>query len=215
MIKVFGYPNSRTLRITWLLEELGLEYDYQLVDLAKAEHRSEGYLAINPNGKVPAIADGELVLFESAAIVSYLADKYGDNQIIPELGTSERGLYEQWNRFAVCELEQPLWTFAKSKFALPKEHRVAQIQPTCVWEFQQVLRILSQGLGEQEFIVGERFSPADILIGQTLLWAMAFKQQIPQANLLEYFKRLSARPAMAAAQVREQAALDAVNGVSV
>ncbi|WP_421867146.1 glutathione S-transferase family protein [Motiliproteus sp.] len=207
MIKVFGYPNTRSLRVTWLLEELGLDYDYHLVDLAKAEHHSDRYRAINPNGKVPAITDGELVMFESAAIASYLADKYGDNRMIPEIGTLERGLYEQWNRFAVCELEQPLWTIAKSKFALPKEHRVAQIQPTCEWEFQRALQVLSQGLGEQDYLVGNRFSAADILTAQTLQWGTLFKQAIEQPNLQAYRERLLARPAVARAKQREADAL--------
>ena len=89
MIKVYGFPHSRSLRITWLLEELGLEYDYQLINLSKGDNRAVEFLAINPAGKVPVIEDDGLVIFESAAIVSHLSDKYGDAQIIPAPGTDK------------------------------------------------------------------------------------------------------------------------------
>ncbi|MEH6470469.1 MAG: glutathione S-transferase family protein [Halopseudomonas sp.] len=208
MIKVYGYPNSRSLRITWLLEELGLDYDYQLIDFAKGDNRSPAFLAINPNGKVPAIDDDGLVLFESAAIVSYLADKYGDGSLIPALGTAARGLYEQWNSFAACELEQPLWTMGKHKFALPAEHRVPAIFATAEWEFQQALAVLSRGLGDNDYMLGDSFGAVDILVGHILNWGLKFKQPIEQANLNAYRERVMSRPAQVKALERETQAME-------
>lgn len=207
MIKVYGFPNSRSLRITWLLEELGLDYQYQLIDFSKGDNRAPAFLAINPAGKVPVIEDDALVMFESAAIVTYLADKYGDGALIPAVGTAARGLFEQWSYFAVCELEQPLWTMGKHKFALPEEHRVKEIFATAAWEYQKALALLSQGLGEQDYLLGEAFTAVDILTAHTLQWGVKFEQPLEQANLNAYRERVMSRPARVKALARETQAL--------
>jgi len=203
MITVYGYPNTRTSRVTWLLEELGLDYKYQLVDLMKGEGRSAEYRAINPSGKVPALSDDELVLTESAAIMSYLGDKYYEASLVPSPGTAKRGLYDQWVCFAITELEQPLWTIGKHKFALPKERRVPEVFETSAWEFQKALALLSAGLGDKKYILGDDFSAADILLGHTLFWGAGFKQPIEQENLKSYIERLKTRPCLLSAKEKE------------
>lgn len=205
MIQVYGFPQSRSTRIVWLLEELGVDYEFNLVDFMKMEHRSPEFLALNPAGKVPAIVEGDLVMTESGAIVTYLAERFADKGLIPPAGTAERATFLQWSYFALCELEQPLWTMGKHKFALPAEQRVAEIFPTAEWEFQKALALLSEGLGDKPYILGENFSAADILLGHTLFWGMSFKQPIEQANLQAYAKRLQGREALARAKARESA----------
>ncbi len=195
MITVYGYPKTRTTRVTWMLEELGLDYTFQYIDLMKGEGYSPEFRAINPAGKVPAMADDDLILTESAAIVSYLGDKYGKAPLMPTPGTALRGRYDQWACFAIAELEQPLWTIGKHKFALPKERRVAEIFETAAWEYQQALELLSTGLGDNNYILGDSFSAADILLGHTLMWGVNFKQPTEQANLVAYLERLVNRPA--------------------
>lgn len=195
MITVYGYPKTRTNRVTWMLEELGVEYQYKLIDLMKGEGRSEPYLAINPSGKVPSLSDNGLILTESAAMLTYLGDKYGTPPLMPTPGSPERAMHDQWLCFAIAELEQPLWTVGKHKFALPKERRVPEIFETAVWEFQKALGLLSKGLGDSEYILGNDFSAADILIGHTLFWGLSFKQPIEQENLSAYINRLKNRPA--------------------
>ncbi len=203
MFKVYGYKNTRSLRITWMLEELGLPYEYQVVDFAKGESKSPEYLAINPAGKVPAFEHDGFVILESAAVIAYLGDITESPKLVPTAGTLRRAKYDQWSYFAMCELEQPLWTIGKNKFALPKEHRCPEILPTAQWEFQQALQLLSRGLEEQEYILGDEFSGADILLSQTLMWGQAFKQPIEQSNLLAYLERIKGRPALARAIQRE------------
>lgn len=204
MITVYGYPKTRSNRITWMLEELGVNYNFQLVDLMKGEGYSESYRAINPSGKVPALADDKLILTESSAIISYLGDKYGSAPLMPKPGTAERGHHDQWACFAITELEQPLWTIGKHKFALPKEQRVPAIFETAAWEFQKALSLLSAGLEDRDYILGTDFSAADILLGHTLFWAIAFKQPIEQDNLKAYINRLKDRPARLAAIEKEE-----------
>lgn len=203
MITLYGAPNTRSLRASWMLEELQQEYDYRAIDFSKGDSQSPDYLALNPAGKIPALIDNDLTLTESAAILTYLGDKFPDKQLVPTAGTIARGQYEQWCYFALSEFEQPLWTMAKHKFALPKPQRVAAIIPTAEWEFQKALAILSTGLGDRDFILGSEFSAADILLGQTLIWAKAFAQPINQANITDYSARLNTRPALAKAIAKE------------
>ncbi len=207
MIKVYGFPQTRSRRITWMLEELGQDYEFKLVDFNKGESQSPEYLAINPAGKVPAMLDGDLLLTESAAILTYLGDKFPDRELVPAAGSAERGLYNQWCYFAMTELEQPLWTMGKHRFALPEEYRVTEIMATAAWEFQRALTLLEQGLGDQQFILGDRFSGADILLTHTLIWAINFKQTVDQDNLQQYVQRNRDREALAKAIAREEAAL--------
>lgn len=206
MIKVYGFPNTRTLRVTWLLEELGLDYEYHLVNMMKGEAHSPDFLAINPGGKVPALEHEGAVLTESAAIVNYLASLKPDAELIPQ-SAYRRALYDQWCYFAIGELEQPLWTIGKNKFALPKEHRCPEIFKTAEWEFQKALNLLSKGLGGHDYILGDHFSAADVLVAHCLFWGMAFKQPIEQENLKKYLGRVGVRPALSAARNREQSAL--------
>ncbi len=207
MIKVYGFPQTRSRRITWMLEELGQDYEFKLVDFNKGESQSPEYLSINPAGKVPAMLDGDLLLTESAAILTYLGDKFPETGLVPATGTAQRGLFEQWCYFTLSELEQPLWTMAKHRFALPKEHRVPQIIETAAWEFQRALKLLEQGLGDSQYILGDQFSGADILLTHTLIWGINFKQAVDQENIQQYVQRVRDREALARAIAREEAAL--------
>lgn len=205
MMKVYGFPNSRSTRITWMLEELAQEYEFCLVDFNKGEPQSPEYLAINPAGKVPAFSDGDFLMLESAAIVAYLGDKYPESGLVPTAGTHARALYDQWSYFTLCELEQPLWTIGKNKFALPEDQRCPSIFPTAQWEFQKALRLFSEGLGDKPYILGDQFTAVDILLGQTLMWGTAFKQPIEQENLQAYLKRVASREALGRARAKEGA----------
>jgi glutathione S-transferase len=207
MFTVYGFPNTRSTRITWMLEELEVPYQFHLVNLSTGDAKSPDYLAINPSGKVPAIKVDDTIILESGGIVAYLGDCHPEAKLVPKAGTLDRARYDQWSYFALCELEQPLWTMGKNKFALPKEQRCRAILPTAEWEFQQALQLLSTGLGSNDYILDNQFSAADILLGHTLFWGAAFKQPIHQENLQAYMARLSQRPALARANRTEQAAM--------
>lgn len=208
MITLFGYPQTRSTRVAWMLEELGVDYNVRAIDLMQGEGYSEDYRKVNPAGKIPALRDGDLVLTESAAINTYLGDKFNNRELVPAPGTPERGRYEQWCYFAMCELEQPLWTMGKHRFAIPEQYRVAAVMPTAEWEFQQALALFEKGLGEQPWILGDTFSAADIMLAHTLMWAVGFKQPVAADNLRNYLDRAKARPALQRAVERQQAAAD-------
>jgi len=208
MIILYSFPKTRGRRITWMMEELGEDYEFKLIPFEKNGFKSEEFLKINPAGKVPAIQDGSLVLTESAAIISYLGDKFPDKGLIPAAGTAERGKYNQWSYFVLTELEQPLWTIGKHQFALPEDKRVPEIFETAAWEFQQALKLLEYGLADNNYILGNNFSAADILIGHTLNWGTNFGQPIGQNKLKDYQKRVNSRDALQRAISREESTLE-------
>jgi glutathione S-transferase len=204
-ITLYGAPNTRSLRVAWTLEELGLDWDCHYIDFSKAAHRAPQFLAINPVGKVPALKDGDLVLIESSAICLYLAERYGDGCLLPEPGSKQRALHQQWVSFIISELEQPLWSLGKHKFALPAQWRVAQMLEIAPKEFDQALAVAESWIPEEGMLLGADLTVADILLAHTLIWARAFGQTLtPRASA--YCDRLAARPQLGAARERELAA---------
>jgi glutathione S-transferase len=195
MMEVFGGINSRAIRCIWTLEEVEAPYEIHPIDFAKGEQRSPEFLALNPAGKVPAFRHGELVLTESAAICNYIAEQFPEKGLIPVSGGPERAHFDQWMFFAMSELEQPLWSMGKHRFALPEAQRIPEMIEVAKWEFDRALEILRLGLGHRDYILGENFSVADILLGQTLFWARTFKLPVEHANLVTYSERLRERPA--------------------
>ncbi len=205
MITVYFCPGTRSTRALWALEEAGAEYLLVKVDLLKGEGQRPPYIEINPSGKVPTLVDGELVLPESAAICTYVGDRFPAAGLTPAHGTPERAQYLRWAFFVIGELEQPLWTMTKHRFALPEKLRVPAIMDTARWEFARAARSLAAGLCEREYLVAERFTAADILVAHTLSWARAVELPLEHANLEAYADRILARPALARAREREQA----------
>jgi glutathione S-transferase len=195
MIKLYAYPRSRSTRVLWMLEELGVDYEYIKVDLMAGEGQTPEFKAIHPGGKVPAIDDNGLVLTESAAILNYLGDKYPERGLVPEAGTVERARYDEWSYFALTELEQPLWTVGKHTFVFPEGKRVPDILPVAQWEFLKACNVLSRWLEGKEYALGDSFTAVDILFAHTLRWAAAFKVPSGSAVLDSYRDRMSERPA--------------------
>ena len=205
-MKVFGFPNTRSARVVWTLEEAGAPYEYVLVNLLKGEARQPQFLDLNPGGKVPAFSDGDLLLTESGAICTHIADKYPASKLAPTPGSDDRARFHQWCLFALTELEQPLWTLSKHQFALPEKVRVPAILDTARWEFARAAKVFAQGLASREFIVGDTFTVADILLANTLNWARVRKVEIEPPALNAYADRLLARPACQRAVQREDTA---------
>ncbi len=194
-MKIYGFPNSRSNRAVWAAAEAGVDYEYVQVNLTQGGGRTPEYLAINPNGKVPALADGDDIICESGAICTYIGDKVPEKGLTPAAGTYARARYNQWMFWVIGELEQPLWTIAKHSFILPEKHRVPAIVETAKFEYKIVTKVLAKELGDQQFILGDTFTMADVMIGHTLLWAQKFLGESEHANLNAYIGRLVARPA--------------------
>ena len=131
MYKVIGNTNTRTLRVLWAMNEIGLEYEH----LKVGAHSAEAQLA-NVSGKVPSLEANGVNIPDSTAIITYLADKY--NQLTFPAGTIERAQQDSFTQFILDELDSILWTAARHSFVLPKEMRVSELKNTLHWEFAKV-----------------------------------------------------------------------------
>lgn len=201
---LYGCPNTRSLRAAWALEEAGAQYDYVRVNLFKGEGRQPPLIDVNPGGKVPALLDGELTLTESAAIITHLGECFPGSGLVPdEAHREERAAFFEWCFFVMSELEQPVWTIAKHRFALPEKLRHGNIEPTAAWEFQHATRRLAGHLGGRETILKSGFSGADILAAHTLAWARSARIDTGQPALDAYLDLHWQRPAAERARARE------------
>lgn len=182
LMKLYGVGKSRSFRTIWAAEEAGIAYEYIDVKFGESgENGSSGsaYRQLNYQGKVPTMVDGELVLTESAAIVNYIASKNTAANLIPLASGVERALYDQLAFFVLTDLEQPLWSSGKHRFALPEKWRVPQMLETAVWEFEKSQKALRNMIGtEPEFALGDHFTMADVLVAHTLTWADNFKFEL-------------------------------------
>jgi len=176
---------SRSFRALWALEESGLAYQYipikLLTDAAEPDSaQNPDYLALNTQGKVPTLVDGDLVLTESAAIVNYIGRCAPASGLVPEGDSRLCARYDEMLSFVISELEQPLWSNGKHRFALPEAQRIPQMLETAKYEFAKAVQTLDHLLGDREFAVGEKFTMADILLAQTFNWAIRFKFDVPE-----------------------------------
>ena len=193
MLKLYGSPPTRALRVIWMLNELGLEYEMIPVDLLRGEHQRQNFLTLNPAAKVPVLIDGSLVVTESAAIQLYLADKYPQAGLIPETLADRAQMY-RWIFFLVTEIEQPLWRIARHTFLYPEEQRLSQDIDLARQECVAMVAVLERHMQQREFMVGDRLSVADFNAAYTLDWANEEKMLDGTPRLKEYLKTMYARP---------------------
>lgn len=204
-MKIYGYSTSRSMRAVWAAEEAGLDFEYIEVQMGSDEQngsRSKEYLAINPQGKVPSMVDGEVTITESGAIVNYIASKAADSNLIPADGTALRARYDEICYFVFTELEQPLWSNGKHRFALPEEVRIAEmVTKTAPFEFAKAQKALLTLLGDSAYAVGDNFTMADVHLAHTISWAEKFEFDV-DAKLLDYRNKMMQREAFVKAKAR-------------
>ena len=172
-----------------------MAYEMVQVDIFVGEGHKPAYLAKNPLGKVPFLEDGDAGIFESGAIVAYLADKYGVPRIAPELASPRRAEYLQWMFFAPATLDSPATRLVANRYLFPSkdgaEERALQAQK----EFAGPAKVLERALAGRTLLVGEEFSAADIMVGSALVWADKARGLNDYPALKAYLERLAARPA--------------------
>jgi glutathione S-transferase len=176
MLKLYGGARSRASIVQWYLEELGVAYEFILLDMQAGEHRQPEYLAINPMGKVPAIVDGDFQIWESGAILFYLAQKYG--KMPPSL--EQQAKINQWILFGNATLGPGIFVEASRERETPK-----------------LLTPLNQILEKQPFLLGDELSVVDVAVGSVLAYIpMMLKLDLSEyPAVVDYIKRISERPA--------------------
>lgn len=189
MYRVIGTVRSRALRVIWALEELG-----QPFELVQAAPRSEVARAHHPEGKVPALVAGDAVLTDSVAIVTYLADVHGG--LTHPAGTLARGRQDAFTQFAVEAVDGPLWLAARHSFVLPEAERLPGIKDAMRADFARAMVGLGARLGAGPWLMGDRFTVPDLLLGHCAGWAELAKFALPDGPVGAYLARVRARPAL-------------------
>lgn len=199
-MKLYHVPQSRSVRARWLLEELGLPYDVVQLSLKDGSAKTPEHLARHPHGAVPVLEDGKTTLFESAAICLYLADKAPEKKLAPAVGTPERGLYYQWVLYSIATMEPPVLQVFLHAFNLPEAERSPKLAEEGRAGFKKVADVLAKALAGKQYLLGDSFTAADVMVGSTLAWGSFMGLLEGQPVLQEYVQRLIARPAYQRAQ---------------
>jgi glutathione S-transferase len=193
MMQLYWSPRSRSFSGIWLLEETGLPYERVLTDITTGAQKAPEFLQINPMGKVPALRDGDAALGEAAAICAYVADRYPATGLAPAVTDPLRAKYLQWLFFSPSCIEPALIQLF-TKIEVPAS--------TAAWgSAAQVFDALDAALQKGPWILGEKFSAADIMIGSGLNFAVRlFKMVPPRPAFDAYLDRCAARPAFQRAE---------------
>ena len=195
MLTLYHAPRSRSSRIVWLLEELGAPYTLKNVNIRRADGSGAADPANpHPHGKVPALTDDGALIFESPAIALYLTDRFPDAKLAPSVGDRDRGAY-------LSRLAWYTGVFEPSLTA--KFLKVQHVYGTFGWApFDDVLAYLSAAIAKNQYVLGDRFSAADIIIGGSLPFLMG--RVVPESDELKaYVTRITERPAYARARSKD------------
>jgi glutathione S-transferase len=190
-IVFYHNPQSRAQMAHWMLEEAGAPYRIVPIDFAKGENRTPAFLAINPMGKLPTIVHRGVVVTETAAIIAYIADAFPAAGLAPPPGDVLRGPYYRWLFFGAGCIEPALVDKMLQRPAVERKS-------TLGWgSYEDVVATLKGALAGGPYLLGERFSAADIYVGAQLGWAMKFGAPGLKGEKVfeDYGARLSARPA--------------------
>lgn len=200
-ITFYYTPQSSATRVHWALEELGISYDQVKIDLRAGEQRRPDFLAINPNGKIPALVVDGTPMFESLAILLYLGERFGvDKGLWPAAGTAERAEALTWSVWGSVTAAGTLWRiFYNTSERYPADSRNAVQAELALKEFAAELAILDARLAGREYLVGDHFTLVDVSNASMLGWGAAMLKLDLSAypNVGAWLGRCTQRPASA------------------
>lgn len=199
MYTVIGGARSRSLRVLWMLEELGVPYEH-----VAAPPRSEDVIAVNPAGKVPVLIEDDVPITDSTAILQYLADKHG--ALTHPAGTLDRARQDSLTQFLLDEFDAALWMAARHSFILPAELRQSAIKDSLKWEFERSQKVLVARMADGPFLMGAEMTVPDIILTHCGSWARVAKFPITEGRLSDYLTRMQVRPALQRAIAQGDAA---------
>ncbi len=192
MLKIFHSPRARSLRIVWLCEELGLPYETVAVKIGEP---SPELLAVNPLRSLPAMQDGAVTMIESIAMMIYIMGKYGPTDLELMPGDPHYARYLQFLLFGEAGMAMYGNPLVATKFFAPEDKRANWTNDYLKTTFAKRLRYLDDQLGGAQYLVGDRFTAADISVGYTIGMA-GFAADIDLSPALQtYHERLKSRPA--------------------
>jgi glutathione S-transferase len=209
-LRIYGIARTRAFRALWIAKELGLDYEHIPVEIGSAGARQAEYLAINPNGRLPAIDDGGFVLWESLAITLYLAKKHG--RLYPATLEGEAKAW-QWSLWAVQEVDRGVNIWSLHAVRLPPEDRDAARRDEALQVLAGPFKVLDAALADRPWLLGDEFTVADLNVAAVISRAIEMDLSATP-RLADWLRRCLDRPAARAAQ-RLRAEADAAVPVEI
>ena len=194
-LRIYGVARTRAFRALWIAQELGLDYEHVPIEIGPAGARKADYLAINPNGRLPAIDDGGFVLWESLAITLYLAKKHG--RLYPATLEGEAKAW-QWSLWSVQEVDRGVNIWSLHAVRLPPEDRDPQRLAEALKVIEPPFRVLDGALARTPYLLGNDFTVADMNVAAVISRAIDM-DLIAKPHLAAWLKRCLERPAARAA----------------
>jgi glutathione S-transferase len=205
IVTLFHAPKTRSSTVLFMLEEVGAPYDVHLLDMEQGGLQASEFLAINPLGKVPAIEHKGQVVTETVAILLYLADEFPANGLAPSIGNALRGPYLRW-----MTMYAAAWEPAIVDRAMKREPGHRAMSP--YGSFDALFEMLTAHLAKAPYLLGDRYSAADVLWGSALRWMTLFKLLPEMTVTASYMNRVTTRPALARAQAKDQQFISKLGG---
>jgi glutathione S-transferase len=209
-LKIYGIVASRALRPLWAAEELNLGFEHEKTDYRTGVTREPEFLALNPNGHVPVVVDGDIVVWESMACALYLARHHGkaDGEGIAPATPREDAEALRWSFWTMTELERDALTVLMHRYSMPEPRRRPELADRAESALHGPLSVLEQHLSEQKekgqaHIAADRFTVADLCVASVLLWVRATRSLMDNYPLTSaWLKACLARPAYQAVKAR-------------
>lgn len=199
-LQIWGGATGRTIRAHWMCHELDLDYEPILIGSRTGETQTASFRALNLKEKIPVLVDGDLVLTESAAIVTYLGDTYGrDSGLVPAPYTRARALYNQWSSFVQMELDaHTLYIIRKHRDLASLYGEAPAAIDAAIAGFNKQVMAAEQALSNASYLLGESFTAADLMLTTVLTWAQNYDIEL-SARLSEYASMQTSRTAFKSA----------------
>lgn len=194
VLTVYYAPRTRSVRILWLLEELGLPYEVKRVEFRPPATRF--FAQDTPTGKLPTLVDGEVVMCESGAIVEYVLERYGEGRLAPPVGSPDRPAFLQWLHFAESTAFPPLGIVVWLGVYRDDADRHPELLEDARKRAAMGFAFLERALEGRTWLLGDAFSAADVMMGFTLVAGSllgVIDARFPRIQA--YVGRLAARPA--------------------
>jgi len=200
-LKIYGTAASRAARPLWVAQELGLDYEHIALPYLGGATRTPEFLALNPNGRIPVLDDDGIIVWESMACALYLAERFrGDGLIVlAAQNHAEQAEILRWSFWAVTEYEKDALAFLMHGALMPPERRKPELAALAQRRLLAPLRVLEQHLQSRPYLVGGRFTVADVCVASVVAWVESASELMGACPCVEaWLQRCLARPAFQA-----------------
>lgn len=194
-MKLYGFKNSRSNRVEWMLQELGLPYELVKDDLLAGEQKRADHVARHQHALVPALEDGDVRMIEATAMCLYLADKHAEKGLAPATSSPARARYYQFAVYAASTLDETVIPIFFHTALFPPEKRDASVVEAKMQIWETASQLLTRELGESPFLLGKTFSAADVIVGYDIALAARIGLLAKAPALAAYAERLTSREA--------------------